>query len=420
VRLLTRDAVVLYVTMFLDGDGMQYVPREVLRQIAAASAAPVFGVFETYLGHGIAAGSIESYGEQGRRTGELVARVLNGEEPSTIGVQPPVDATYLADFRQLRHWGIAENLMPEGSEVRYKEVTTWERYRWQILTALSVILVQAVLIGVLMIHRRRLHQTQYELHDEYERRRKAETAVLRVRTKLSRFSKQSSLGVMATAIAHEINQPLIAVQNYVLAARQRLRGDVDQSAKLEELLEKAGQQAGRVGEIIQRIRNLVTRDTPNLRPVLLISVIEQAIRIMEAEIENSGCEVKFRLPENLPPILADELQIQLVLINLLRNALRAVKNLEDSAERIIRIQVSRMSDRNVQVDVVDRGPGVAPARVAEIFAPLYTEMGDGMGMGLAVCQLVIEAHGGRIWYEPNPSGGAILSFTLRVEKGGQG
>jgi C4-dicarboxylate-specific signal transduction histidine kinase len=331
-----------------------------------------------------------------------------------------VDATYLADFRQLRHWGIAENLMPEGSEVRYKEVTTWERYRWQILTALSVILVQAVLIGVLMIHRRRLHQTQYELHDEYERRRKAETAVLRVRTKLSRFSKQSSLGVMATAIAHEINQPLIAVQNYVLAARQRLRGDVDQSAKLEELLEKAGQQAGRVGEIIQRIRNLVTRDTPNLRPVLLISVIEQAIRIMEAEIENSGCEVKFRLPENLPPILADELQIQLVLINLLRNALRAVKNLEDSAERIIRIQVSRMSDRNVQVDVVDRGPGIAPARVAEIFAPLYTEMGDGMGMGLAVCQLVIEAHGGRIWYEPNPSGGAILSFTLRVEKGGQG
>jgi ABC-type uncharacterized transport system substrate-binding protein len=111
VRALPEDAVVLYLAMFRDGDGVPHVPRDVLSRISAVSRAPVFGVFETYLGHGIAAGSITSFKAQGRRAGELVARVLNGEDPAAIGVQAPLTSGCIADWRQLRHWNIDEDLL---------------------------------------------------------------------------------------------------------------------------------------------------------------------------------------------------------------------------------------------------------------------------------------------------------------------
>jgi C4-dicarboxylate-specific signal transduction histidine kinase len=247
-------------------------------------------------------------------------------------------------------------------------------------------------------------------------RRAAENALSKHRRRLDKFSKERSLGIMATALAHEITQPLIAVQNYVLAAKHRLPTGVEEASKLDELLNKAGQQAGRAGDIIQRIRNLVTSDTPDLHPVPLQSIIEPAVRILESEIENHSCEVEYRLATDLPPVLADELQIQLVLVNLLRNALRSVKFRENMVNRVILIQARRIGDSEVRVEVVDRGPGIPPDRVADIFEPFSSDKGEGMGMGLAICRLIIDAHGGRIRYEPNPSGGAILSFTLRVER----
>jgi ABC-type uncharacterized transport system substrate-binding protein len=130
VRALPEDTVVLYLPMFRDGAGVPHVPRDVLTQIAAVSHAPVFGVFETYLGHGIAGGSIASYRAEGRATGELVARVLNGDDPAAIGFQAPVESSCIADWRQLRHWGIDEGLLPAGCEIRFKEVTAWDRYQW--------------------------------------------------------------------------------------------------------------------------------------------------------------------------------------------------------------------------------------------------------------------------------------------------
>jgi len=129
VEELPEDALVLYLTMFRDGAGVPHVPRDVLTRIAAVSRAPVFGVFETYLGHGIVAGSIASLGAQGRRAGELVARVLNGEDPAAIGIQAPVESTCIADWRQLRHWGIDADLLPADCEVRFRETTAWDHYR---------------------------------------------------------------------------------------------------------------------------------------------------------------------------------------------------------------------------------------------------------------------------------------------------
>ncbi len=173
-------------------------------------------------------------------------------------------------------------------------------------------------------------------------------------------------------------------------------------------------QPDRAGDIIQHIRTLVTTDDSEMNPVPLYPVIAQAVQVLEPEIENWGCRVDFRPVADLPAVLVDDLQIQLVLVNLLNNALHSIKFMEDKTDKVIGIEVQRINDREVQVSVADRGPGIPPGRDADIFEPFSSDKGDGMGMGLAICRLIIEAHGGHIWYTPNPSGGAIIAFTLRL------
>jgi signal transduction histidine kinase/ABC-type uncharacterized transport system substrate-binding protein len=419
VHQLPQDSVVLYLAQLQDRNGKSYVPANMLKILSQEANAPMYGLWDTLLGYGVVGGRMVTIEEDGFLAGQMALRILAGEKPATIPVVAARVNPPLFDGRELARWNIDEARLPAGSQVFDRQPVFWEKYRAWIQAGGLLIGVQALWILALLVNRSRLRRARTSLKAENTLRRAAEAASEKQRRKLEQFSKERSLGLMVTAIAHEINQPLIAVQNYVQAAKQRVSSRIDQPAKLTELLEKAGEQTGRVGDIIQRIRNLVTSDTPDLHPAPLQSIIEAAVQIVTPEIESRGCAVKVRLPVDLRPILADELQIQLVLVNLLRNAVHSVKVRENREDRVIRIQARRISDREVQVEVVDRGTGIPAERVAELFEPLSSDKGGGMGMGLAICRLIIEGHGGRIRYEPNPSGGAILGFTLRMEKGGQ-
>ena len=412
VRALPEDTIVLYLSMFRDGAGAPLVPQDVLKQIASVSSAPVFGVFETFVGAGIVAGAIAGFGEQGRRTGELVARIINGQDLSELGVQSPVTPVCIADWRQLRRWGIDRRLLPAGCEIRFQEFTVWDRYHWQFLLVLAVILAQTALILALVVKRRQYRQARTSLTDELSRRVQAESLAARLRGRLARFSKERSLGTMATAISHEINQPLIAIQNYSQAAKRRLQDEVVDRSKLTELFGKIEGQAERAGAITQRVRALVNRSDLQLLPVAPGDLIEEVILLMESEAANRGCRIDYERRVDLPPVLADYLEIQLVLVNLLQNALKAVGS-ADVYDKRISVEAETREEDKVMVSVGDRGPGVRPDRVADIFEPLYSGA-SGMGMGLAICRAIIEAHGGQIWYEPDPAGGAIFRFTLRI------
>jgi signal transduction histidine kinase len=413
VRALPADALVLYLTVYRDADGKPLVPRDVLSQVAAVSPVPAFGVFETYVGSGIAAGSIATYATQGQHAGELVARVLKGEDPERIGLQAPATARCIADWRQLQRWGIDESLLPADCEIRFRELTAWQQYRWQIATGLAVILAQAALIVALAVNRRRLRRARNDARDELGRRTQAEGLAARLRNRLGRFARERSLGAMATAISHEINQPLIAIQNYAQAARRRLSGGDDDRAKLTELFAKIEGQAERAGAITQRVRSLVSASEPVLAPAPPRDLLDEIIRIMEPEIENRGCRVAAEGAADLPGVMVDALQIELVLVNLVRNAMQSACR-DESRGRQIRIDARRAGEREVQFSVADQGPGVPPDRAEDIFEPLSSGTSGGMGMGLSICREIVQAHGGRLWYEPNPAGGAIFRFTLKA------
>jgi len=411
---LPRDSVILYLMVLEDRTGKSYVPASVTEALSSAANAPIYGLWDTLIGHGVVGGRMVRFETDGFLAAGMALRVLHGEAPSTVPVVDRRHNDAILDGRELARWGVDADQLPAGVQVLYRQPSLWGEYRAWIVGAGLLITVQVFWILALSLSRSRMRRVQAALKEENALRQVAETTLMRQRSRLEQYGKERGLGVMATAIAHEINQPLIANQNYLHAARQRLRSGTIETKKLEELLEKAGNQAGRVGDIIQHIRNLVTRDTPDLHPAALRPIIEQAVQVVESDVETLRCKLKFGAPLELPEVLVDELQIQLVVVNLLRNALRVVEGLDNRGDRIIEIRVHASSDREVEVAVVDRGPGIPPDRVSEIFEAFVSDTGGGMGMGLAICRLIVEAHGGHIWYEPNPGGGAILRFTLRV------
>ncbi len=413
LRALPPDAIVLYLTMFRDASGSPQVPAEVLQRLAIASPVPIFGIFETYLGQGSTAGVISSYDAQGRRAGEMVARILGGEDPAAIGVDAPVSAGCMADWRQLDYWGLQENRLPGDCDIRYRPVTAWEQYHWQILAVLAVVLVQSLLILLLVTSRRRLSRARSELQAENTLRADSERDVARLQNRLTRFGRQRSQGAMAATIVHEISQPLIAIQNYTLAARRRFESDSGERSKIIELLDKIAGQAERAGVITQRVRTLVSSNEAQMSQVSVATLIAEVIPMLESECAAVNCTIHYRPISYIRPVLADPLQIQLVLVNLLNNALYSIARSKPGAS-VISVCMEMPSDELVQVSVIDEGAGVAPDRVDQVFEPLYSDKKAGMGMGLSICRDIVELHGGRIWYEENLAGGAIFRFTLRT------
>ncbi|MCP5195124.1 MAG: sensor histidine kinase [Pseudomonadales bacterium] len=413
VRALPADAIILYTTTFRDGDGIPQVPAKVLEQVYAASTVPIFGIYETYLGRGMLAGQISSYASQGRRAGDIVARILVGDTSAAHGNVAPVEPTCMVDAHQLDHWGITQDSLPIDCEIRFREPTTWERYHWQIAFALAIFLAQTALILLLALNRRRLARATSQLQNEYAQREEVEKNTALLEQRLTRFSRERSLGAMVTTIAHEIAQPLIAIQNYAQAAKRRSASDEDDKTKLVELLGKIETQAARAGDITHRVRALVNNKEVQMRPCSLFALVEESITMVQARADNPPGRIVYHPADRLPPVMADALQIQLVLVNLLSNALNSLAR-TGKEDGIVAIDATLSDDHTVCVSVTDEGTGIEPDRAQYIFEPLYSDTQTGMGVGLAICQEIISGHGGCIWYEPNPAGGAIFRFTLRT------
>ena len=410
---LPERTVALYLVQTQDRIGKQYVPRAMLQAFSVAAKVPVYGLWDTLLEHGIVGGNLVTVEGDGYQAAKLAVRIFRGEAPADLPVVDRLVNPSIFDGVELARWHIKESRLPAGSQIRHHPISTWDRYRTEIMIALAIIVVQGVMIAALILSRRRLRQAQTALHNENDRRGKAETLAARLRERIARFSKQRSLGTMATTIAHEINQPLIAIQNYAQAAKRRIETDVDDKPRLIELFAKIEGQAERAGAITQRVRSLVNSSEPQLSRSFLSPLIEEVIGMMELECETHGCRLVFGSAVDLPAVFADTLQVQLALVNLLHNAIQSF-SVSDERDKLISVEVCQLDDQELQVSVIDQGAGVPPERVNSIFEPLYSDTSTGMGMGLAICRDIIEAHDGRIWYEPNPDGGAIFRFTLRI------
>jgi two-component system sensor kinase FixL len=243
-------------------------------------------------------------------------------------------------------------------------------------------------------------------------RQQTEARLQELQSELVHMSRLTAMGEMASALAHELNQPLSAIANYMKGSRRLLENNRDdQSAMLRDAMDKAADQALRAGQIIRRLRDFVARGESERRVESVKKLIEEASALALVGAKDQGVRVRFQFDPTVDRVLADKVQIQQVLLNLLRNAIEAM---EASPRRELVISAAPTKDDMISISVADTGCGIAPEMTSRLFEPFITTKRHGMGVGLSISRTIVEAHGGRIGAEANPAGGTIFRFTLRA------
>jgi PAS domain S-box-containing protein len=243
-------------------------------------------------------------------------------------------------------------------------------------------------------------------------RKHAELEARKVRDELAHAGRIATMGEMAAALAHEINQPLAAILSNAQAAKRFLNAPDPDLAEFRSILDDIVDDDARAGEVIRRIRSLVKKDPADLRPLNVNTILKEVIRLLHNDAAIRGVVVFHELDPFVEKVLGDRIQLQQVLLNLFLNAFDAMRD-GLSQDRIV-LARSRQVDSDVLVTVSDKGPGIAPEEMDRLFEPFRSTKPGGLGMGLSISRSIVQSHGGRMWAENNSTRGATFSFSLPV------
>ncbi len=232
--------------------------------------------------------------------------------------------------------------------------------------------------------------------------------------RLQRTGRLITMGEMASTLAHELNQPLSAIANYCAGCVTRLQGGHGRPEELLGAMQKASFQAERAGKIIRRIREFVKKSEPRRSAVQISEVLDDALGFAEIDARRMGIRIHAELEPDLPPVYADRIMIEQVVLNLVKNGMDAMADAV-ADERVLTVRARPYGAHAVEVAVIDRGHGIDEEDRLRLFTPFYTTKAEGMGMGLNICRSIVEFHDGRLVVDANPEGGTIFSFTLPTE-----
>lgn len=241
-------------------------------------------------------------------------------------------------------------------------------------------------------------------------RQQTERRLQELRSRLSHVSRLSEMGQMASALAHEVNQPLTAATNYLGALHMLLgREQATVPDRVGAVIANIAAQIERASQIVHRLRDFVKKTEPTQGAEDVVKLVEEASALALIGAKDLGIKVRLHAPSGLSPALVDKVQIQQVIVNLMRNAVEAM---ESGERRELSISLGTAERDRIEIAVADTGPGIAPKIAERLFQPFVTTKSNGMGVGLSICRSIVEGHGGRLDVSPNPGGGTVFRFTV--------
>ena len=522
VGALPRDAIVLLLSMQEDRAGQRFTPQpEIISKISAASSAPVYGVYESFVGNGVVGGHVDSFDSLGRQTAALALRVLGGDSADELPIEHN-ERVMEVDARQLKRFGLSTSRLPEDAVVLYAEPSIWDAYRGWILGAAALLALQTLAIIALLMRARKLRveralrrtEARYrqvveaqtdlvcrylpdttltfvnaaycryfgrpredligtkfiELIPEPDRAptlkhiedlvreprseayvhqvfrpdgaigwqqwidhvivddsgeavevqgvgrdltelKRVEAELDQRREQVTHLTRVSILGELSGAFAHELNQPLTAILSNAQAAMtllDRAPLDIDE---IRAILKDIEFEDRRAGEVIARLRTLLKRGRVEFESLDVGILADDVLALARPQLIEDRVAVSVDCAASLPPALADPVQLQQVLLNLMLNACEAMRG-NAPGDRRLTVSVGRGVDDSLTIEVHDSGPGLAPDVAGRIFEPFVTTKANGLGLGLAICHSIMAAHGGRLDGRNGSDGGAVFTITL--------
>jgi signal transduction histidine kinase len=389
---LPPHTAIFWELMIVDAAGVVHEGDEPLRRLHAVANAPIFSYDESFFGNAIVGGPLLLAADTGRLTAAAAIRILNGEKPGEIRTLVQF-ASPVFDWREMQRWGISESRLPPGSEIMFRNPTTWEQYRAYILAVIAAILIQSALI--------------FWLFYEHWRRQRAEILARNTMSELTHVNRVATVGQLSASIAHEVNQPLAAMLANAEGALRWL-----QKANIEEVresLKNIVSDGFRASDIIKNLRAMFKHDVQEKTPVDIIKLVSSVLALVVIDLQKYDIELQTQLDDQIPQVLGNQVQLQQVILNLVMNAIEAMSS---SQTRVLRITTELSQSSTVHVSIEDSGTGIKPSDVARVFKPMFTTKARGMGMGLSICQSIMENHDGRIWVSPGTNGGSIFQFEL--------
>jgi len=401
---LPGTTAVIYTGIYYTSEGVSYVPAELTSQIAEWANRPVVINVSSYLNKGAVGGYIVQANPIGQQAGRLALRILGGENASDLPVVK-VPSQLIFEWPALQRWKISEAVLPPGSEIQFRAPNVWEQYRPHILAILAALILQGAMITWLFYER--------------WRRLAAEAQSMQQMHEMARMNRFATAGELSASLAHEIRQPLAAISASGTAGLSWLKRPVPNLDEVCEALETVVKESHRADDVIKGVRAMFKQESTARTKVNLNQIAQQVVALLDGPLHSNNIALEMNLTDEISPlVMADPIQLQQVILNLLMNAVEAMSNTGHET-RILRLQTEAdHSARMALVRVTDSGPRVDPRVVERMFQPFFTTKSSGMGMGLSICKTIIEAHGGQLTASANNPHGMEFQIILPLHQRG--
>lgn len=396
---LPPHSAIFWHLMNVDAAGIAYEEMDSLHALASVASAPIFSYDDSFFDGALVGGPMFSVTESSAVTAKVANRILAGEKAGDIKVEAIHFASPRFDWRQMQKWGIAESALPPGSTVYFRSPSFWDVYRWYIIFFVGTILLQGGLISALVWERQRRSYAETE-----SRQRMAE---------LAHVNRYHTAGELTATIAHEINQPLSSILMNAESADLILAQPSPDMNELKEILLDIRRDDQRATAVIRRLRGLLKNAPFEARTIDLNESVHEAIGLLLPIARDLKIEIVSDLSPAPLYVNADTIQMQQVIINLVRNGFDAISEHSAASGKIV-ISTGRDGKAAV-VSVSDTGMGLPADDPELVFKPFFSTKKDGMGMGLPIVRTIVTAHGGRISVENGREGAVFHVYLPLVE-----